>query len=403
MSATHDRGRLLGQVLRGMATDRGVVEELVRAARGQSPEVARLPEAENRRHVEVLLATGLDFFERSEEPEAQDFGAAQALGADRAAQGISIDGLLRGVQAARTAAMNVAIARSRAAGVPDEVLLEGLVDLDRYTGVLERHVINGYHTAELELSRTNRDANTHLLRRLLVHGDDTPPEPAELRRAGLAPDGRYHCLVSDVTLPGEARALEQRLLGFGGVYGLVEGRLAGLSARPPADLAPDVLLVVAPATGLAVMRDVHPLCVAALRIAGRAGLRGVRDLTDLAGEVALAAQPVLADLLRGTLAGLDHDDDFHRELVCTALVYLDRGQRLGHAAAALHVHPNTVRYRLDRLAELTGAPWDDSGADDPSTVLGTLRHWWALRAWLDHRPSQPSDLLVSPLTRKCWH
>ncbi|KOX25987.1 hypothetical protein ADK67_16565 [Saccharothrix sp. NRRL B-16348] len=375
---------LLGQVLRGMATDRGVVEELVRAARGQSPEVARLPEAENRRHVAVLLATGLDFLERSDEPEAQDFEAAEALGADRAAQGISIDGLLRGVQAGRTRAMNIAIARSRAAGVPDEVLLEGLVDLDRYTGALERHVINGYHTAELELSRTNRDANTHLLRRLLVDGDGTPPEPAELRRAGLSSDGRYHCLVSDVTLPGEARALEQRLLGGGGVYGLVEGRLTGLSVRQPTDLGPDVLLVVAPATGLAVMRDVHPLCVAALRIAGRAGLRGVHDLTDLAGEVALAAQPVLADLLRGTLACLDHDDDFHRELVSTALVYLDHGQRLGHAAAALHVHPNTVRYRLDRLAEITGTPWDDSGADDPSTVLGTLRHWWALRSWLDH-------------------
>ncbi|MER5265623.1 helix-turn-helix domain-containing protein [Actinosynnema sp. NPDC002837] len=388
MSAARDRGRLLGQVLRGMATDRGVVEELVRAARGQSPEVARLPEAENRRHVEVLLATGLDFFERSEEPEAQDFEAAEALGADRAAQGISIDGLLRGVQAGRTTAMNIAIARSRAAGVPDEVLLEGLVDLDRYTGALERHVINGYHTAELELSRTNRDANTHLLRRLLVHGDGTPPEPAELRRAGLSSDGLYHCLVSDVTLPGEARALEQRLLGCGGVYGLVEGRLTGLAIRPPTDLGTDVLLVVAPATGLAVMRDLHPLCVAALRIAGRAGRRGVHDLTDLAGEVALAAQPVLADLLRGSLDGLDHDDDFHRELVGTALVYLDHGQRLGHAAAALHVHPNTVRYRLDRLAELTGTPWDDSGADDPSTVLGTLRHWWALRTWLDHRPSR---------------
>ncbi|MEU4447526.1 helix-turn-helix domain-containing protein [Actinosynnema sp. NPDC050801] len=386
MSAAHDRGRLLGQVLRTMATDRDVVDALVRAARGQSPEVARLPEAENRRHVEVLLATGLDFFERSAEPAARDFEAAESLGADRAAQGISIDGLLRGVQAGRTLAMRIAIARSRDAGVPDEALLEGMIDLDRYTGALERHVINGYHTAELALSRTNRDADTHLLRRLLLHGDGAPPQPEELRRAGLSSDEPYHCLVSDVAQPDQARALEQRLRRHGGVYGLVEGRLTGLSARPPtpADLAPDVLLVAAPATGLALMRDVHPLCVAALRIAGRAGTRGLRDLTDLSGEVALAAQPVLADLLRGTLAGLDHDDDFHRELVGTALVYLDHGQRLGHAAAALHVHPNTVRYRLDRLAEVTGTPWDDN-ADAP-TVLGTLRHWWALRAWLDHRP-----------------
>ncbi|MFE2754445.1 PucR family transcriptional regulator [Actinosynnema sp. NPDC059335] len=389
MSAAHDRGRLLGEVIRGMAADRGVVDELVRAARGNSPEVARLPEAENRRHVEVLLAIGLHFFERPDEPGAQDFQAAEALGADRAAQGISIDGLLRGVQAGRTEAMRIAIARSRDAGVPDEVLLAGMVDLDRYTGALERHVINGYHTAELELSRTNRDANTHLLRRLLLHGDGAHPGPEELRRAGLSADGAYHCLVSDVTQPAEARALEQRLLEFGGVYGLVDGRLTGLAARRPDPVAlpRDVLLVAAPATGLPALRDVHPLCVAALRLAGRAGLRGVRDLTDLSGEVALAAQPVLADLLRGTLAGLDRDDDFHRELVATALVYLDHGQRLGHAAAALHVHPNTVRYRLDRLAELTGTPWDDSAP----TVLGTLRHWWALRTWLYHRPRTRSD------------
>lgn len=391
MSTGHDNGHLLGQVLKGMADDRRVVDELVRAARSHSPEVASLPEAENRRHVEILLATGLDFLERSGEPDEQDFAAAAALGADRAVQGISIDGLLRGVQAGRTRAMRIAIARSRDVGVPDEVLLEGLVDLDRYTGALERHVINGYHTAELELSRTNRDVNTHLLRRLLLHGDGAPPEAGELRRAGLSADGQYHCVVSDVTQPGRARALEQGLSGCGGVYGLVGGRLTGLAARRPtaAELAPDVLLVAAPATGLAAMRDVHPLCLAALRIAGRSGLRGVHDLTDLSGEVALAAQPVLADLLRGTLVGLDHDDDFHRELVATALVYLDHGQRLGHAATTLHVHPNTVRYRLDRLAEITGTPWDDSAAPDPSTVLATLRHWWALRAWLDrNRPAQ---------------
>ncbi|MFI9007845.1 PucR family transcriptional regulator [Actinosynnema sp. NPDC053489] len=359
-----------------MATDRDVVEELVHAARDRSPEVARLPEAENRRHVAVLLATGLDFLERADEPGAPDFEAAHALGADRAAQGISIDGLLRGVQAGRTSAMKIAIARSRAAGVPDQVLLEGVVDLDRYTGALERHVVNGYHTAELELSRTNRDADTHLLRRLLLPGDGPPPDTADLRRAGLSPDNPYHCLVSDVTEPGAARALERRLPA-GGVYGLVEGRLTGLAPHPPTtELA--VRLVVSPATRLDRVRDVHPLCVAALRVTAEVG---VHHLTDLAGAVALTAQPVLADLLRGTLTGLDRHDDFHRELVATALVYLDHGQRLRHAATALHVHPNTVRYRLDRLAELTGTPWDDG----TPTVLRTLRHWWALRTWLDRR------------------
>ncbi|NUT96644.1 MAG: helix-turn-helix domain-containing protein [Saccharothrix sp.] len=359
-----------------MATDVRVVEDLVRVARRSSADVAALPEAETRRHVRVLLAAALDFFERAGEPDDRHFAAAEALGAARAAQGISIDGLLRGVQAGRAEAMKIAIARGQGAGVPPEAILEAVLDMDRYTGALERHVVNGYHTAELELSRTTRDADTHLLRRLLLAGD--LPAPGELRRAGLAPDHRYHCLVSDVSDPGRARVLEQHLRTTGGVFGLVEGRLSGLAPRLPTAV-PDVLLIAAPAAPLDQVHDIHPLCVAAARLAARSGRAGLHPLTDLAGEVALHAQPVLADLLADTLTGLDHTDDFHRELASTALVHLDHGLRLGHAATALHVHPNTVRYRLDRLAEITGRSWDDP---PPSTLAGLCR-WWSLRVWLD--------------------
>ncbi|MFI9818651.1 helix-turn-helix domain-containing protein [Saccharothrix variisporea] len=367
------RDDLVRRVFREMATDGRVVEELVRVARRSAADVAALPEAETRRHVQVLLAAALDFFERAGEPDERHFAAAEALGADRAAQGISIDGLLRGVQAGRAEAMKIAIARGQEAGVRPEAILEAVLDMDRYTGALERHVVNGYHTAELELSRTTRDADTHLLRRLLLHGDT--PTPGELRRAGLTLGHRYHCLVSDVSDPGRARVLEQHLRAGGGVFGLVEGRLSGLAARLPTPV-PGVLLIAAPAAPLDQVHDIHPLCVAAARLATGDGLH---PLTDLAGEIALHAQPVLADLLADTLTGLDHTDDFHRELVATALVHLDQGQRLGHAAAALHVHPNTVRYRLDRLAELTGRPWDDT----PPSVLAGLRRWWSLRVWLD--------------------
>jgi DNA-binding PucR family transcriptional regulator len=78
------------------------------------------------------------------------------------------------------------------------------------------------------------------------------------------------------------------------------------------------------------------------------------------------------------LGALHPGDDFHRELVGTAMAYLDHGQRLDHTAAALHVHPNTVRYRLRRLHELTGVPLVPGA---PGTVLATVDLWWALRTW----------------------
>ncbi|AEK42876.1 helix-turn-helix domain-containing protein [Amycolatopsis mediterranei] len=367
---------LLRQVLDAMAADDTVVNELVKAARSQSPAVARLPEAENRRHVQFLLSAAL---RATTNPDTADYTTAEALGADRAAQGVPLTDLLRGVQAGRTLAARFAVERARAAGLPDDVILETILDAERYTGALERHIVKGYHAAEIDLWRTVRDARTQLLRTLLLAGH--PPTPEELRQAGLRPEGRYSCVVSDVSDPARARTLEQALLEFGGVYGLVEGRLTGLAARPPAGvaLADGVLVVVAPPAALSELREVHRLCTAAARIAGP----GHHDLTELAGEIALTAQPLLADLLTaGVLGALDPANAFHRELAATALAYLDHGQRLRPTAEALHLHPNTVRYRLDRLAELTPLALTENSC---GRVLDAVRSWWALHHWLGDR------------------
>jgi hypothetical protein len=373
--AVGTRGSTFRTLLRAMAADSGIVDEIVEAARTQSPEVARLPPAENRRHIEVLLAAGLASFERDGDPSERDFAEATRLGADRAAQGIGIGGLISGVQAGRTRAMEIAIARGRAAGVPDEVLLEVMLDLDRYVGALERHVIDGYHAAERELARGRWEARTRLVRRLLL-GDPTPVGADELTRWGLRPDGRYHCVVSD-------GAEVARLSAYRGVFASVDGRVAGLAARlptgPPVEPVP--LVVVAPAAPLSEIPQLYALSLAALTAA--AGRRGVYRLTDLAGETALARQPLLAAQLRAELLGaLKPGDDFHRELAGTALAYLDHGRRLDHTAAALHVHPNTVKYRLRRLGEITGTAAYAADPGEALTVLETLRLWWALRTWL---------------------
>jgi hypothetical protein len=363
---------VLGELLRTLADDPTLVDEVVAAARGASPDVARLPETENRRHIAVMVAAAIRAVESPAGPGDQVFAAAEALGADRAAQGIPIESLLRGVHAGRTRAVDIAVAGARAAGVAPDVVLDALVTFNRYAGALERHVISGHHRAELELSRTARDAHTHVLRRLL-HGAAAELTDDEIARAGLRRAGRYHCVLSDVADPVRARTLEHRLAVFGGVFGLVDGRLAGLTRRPPAFATLPDLVVVAPSAPLGEVRALYELCLTAV---SAAGARGVHHLADLAGETALAAQPVLADLLASTyLAALDRADVFHQQLVCTAIAYLDHGQRLDQTAEALHVHPNTVRYRLGKLAELTGSP------PAPTTVLHTLRWWWALHTW----------------------
>src|SRR5688500_8734302 len=148
---------VLGEVLRALAGDQDLVNEVVGAARAASPEVARLPADENRRHIAVMVAAAIAVAEHPDGPGDDVYAAAEALGADRAAQGIPIEALLRGVHAGRTRAVDIVVSRARAAGVSADTMLDALVRFSRYAGALERHVISGHRRAEL----ATRDAHTH--------------------------------------------------------------------------------------------------------------------------------------------------------------------------------------------------------------------------------------------------
>ncbi|BCY06000.1 helix-turn-helix domain-containing protein [Actinoplanes sp. L3-i22] len=373
---------VLTTLVHALAGDPRLVDDVVASARAQSPESARLPSAESRRHVAALITAGCTAFLRAAEPDDEDFADAQRFGAAGAALGVPVGALLSGVHGGRSRVLEIAIARGRAAGLPDDVLLQGLLRLDRYGNALERNVLDGYRTAERQLDTDRRAARIRLLRHLLL-GPDGTEAGEDLGRFGLTAEGRYHCVVSDVSDPARVRELEQAFARCGGVLAPVGGRLSGLTPRLPARLDDQALVVSTPPVPLKNAAAAHRLALAALdaaRVRRKAGPHGV---TELAGETALAGQPMLAGFLRDELLGaLDPADDFHRDLAGTALAYLDRGQRLDLTAGSLHLHPNTVRYRLRRLAELTGF----GAAGEQLTVLETVRWWWALWAWREAGP-----------------
>ncbi|GIF15431.1 helix-turn-helix domain-containing protein [Actinoplanes teichomyceticus] len=372
----------LTTLVHALVADPRLVDDVVASARAQSPEAARLPPAESRRHVAALITAGCTAFLRAGEPDDEDFADAVRFGAEGAALGVPVGALLSGVHGGRSRILEIAIARGRAAGLPDHVLLQGLLRLDRYGNALERHVLDGYRTAQRQLDTDRRAARMRVLRHLLLgpdRADGTDPG-GDLGRFGLTVEGRYHCVVSDATDPARVRELEQAFARCGGVLAPVGGRLSGLTPRLPgcAGGTPPALVVSTPPVPLTGAAAAHRLALAALHAARVRGMTGPHGVTGLAGETALAGQPMLAGFLRDELLGaLDPADDFHRDLAGTALAYLDRGQRLDLTAGSLHLHPNTVRYRLRRLHELTGF----GAAGEQLTVLETVRWWWALWAW----------------------
>lgn len=91
---------------------------------------------------------------------------------------------------------------------------------------------------------------------------------------------------------------------------------------------------------------------------------GVHRFDELALEYQLTRPGIGRDLLRTQLAPLTE----HPELLHTLRVYIGANRHRQLAAQRLHVHPNTLDYRLRRVGELTGL--------NPTEP----RDWWYLHA-----------------------
>ena len=106
----------------------------------------------------------------------------------------------------------------------------------------------------------------------------------------------------------------------------------------------------------------------ALQTALAFGQTGAFSLADLSIRPAILADEALGDAFAerhlAPISGLG------MELEDTLRTYLDLGMKIDDTARVLHVHANTLRHRLRRFEEATGA-----NLRDPRVVVEL---WWAL-------------------------
>ncbi len=83
----------------------------------------------------------------------------------------------------------------------------------------------------------------------------------------------------------------------------------------------------------------------------------------------------LAEFIDGTVGPLlAYDASHHSALVATVEAWLSSGGSLRETAAQLHIHPNTVTQRLDRVAQLLGQQWrEPAGRLDVQLALQLAR------------------------------
>jgi hypothetical protein len=307
------------------------------------------------------------------------------IGRVEAAAGRSLDALHTALRVGARVTWQRLREKARQGGGDADVFARLGESIFRYLDELAAACSAGYAEARAEFAG-EAERLRHRLLDLLVADPPTPPEtiarlaatigwrlprrvvavalkaPASACSGSLSPlppdvlvdlAGREPCLLMpDPDGPGRRRQLEDGL------------RKWPVTARPD-DGAPGCLAAVGPAVPLARASASLRWARRALSLAQRSpagqAADGIVRCDEQLAPLVLLADAELARLLSGQalapLRGLRPEQA--DRLAETLLAWLESADNAGVAASRLHVHPQTVRYRLRQLTELFGGALSD--------------------------------------------
>jgi hypothetical protein len=355
-----------------LGNDGALMEDTVDEVRGAVPEIARLGPEDIARHTRALMAAAMRAIAERRGPSASELDFIEDLAVTRAQQGVPIHDVLTAIHVAQRNVWQRARAAADGHDVPPPLLLDARDLFEDWAEQVRSRLIVAHRRTELARTRSRRDRQGQLLRRLLAGGSAAALAAAE---ADL-PEDRLWVVHAGAGADGDVALLEDRLrTGPSDLFAVIGEALEGVLADAPTDDPATAVGVAGPATADELdassgrARRAHAAALAT----GRTGLVHV---TDVALPVALRDAADLGRLLgRAHLAALDPAQRFDRDLAHTVRRHLELDRVVDATAADLFVHPNTVRHRLKRFTELTGLDLD-------GTFSG-VEAWWAVTDWLE--------------------
>jgi PucR C-terminal helix-turn-helix domain/GGDEF-like domain len=238
-----------------------------------------------------------------------------------------------------------------------------------YAAAVNAAVAEGWTSAASEVAVEDERARRDVLDRLLA-GDVAVARRAAALGADLAEE---HVVVVASAAGGDVRRVADALGRAAGAHGqpaFVVARHEEVVALLPTRSIPAHEVVGRAEASLARFADVSlragvsAPCPAAADVPrayaeARRALRhasAARSLVRL-GDVELAAELALSadDVARATVPEEARALAAHPDLRETLLAFADHDLNVARTAAALHLHPNTIQYRLRRIEQLTGA------------------------------------------------
>ncbi|MGV9803576.1 PucR family transcriptional regulator [Mycobacterium sp. NPDC003449] len=182
---------------------------------------------------------------------------------------------------------------------------------------------------------------------------------------GLDRHGAYHPFYTGVLHHDQGWRVRQEL-GLSSVAGGSQaivvpdgGRLVGVVAVPPTRCATAVGL--GPAVRLEAMAAAYILAQQVLAAATLYAVDGVHTVDTTSWRLAVPAhEEVGRALLARYVEPLTDQGAFGEVILDAVEAWLRHGRSIPQTATGIHVHVNTLRYRLARFETLTGRPLDDT-------------------------------------------
>ena len=348
-----------------------VSEEVEREVRKGVPEYSRPSDDTYMRTLRAGVVDALALFiDRIAEP-GRDWGrvahAYEEIGRGEAVEGRSLDTLQTALR------LGGRVAWRRMGMLADQLRLDShVVAALGEAAILHMHEIAEAATAGYTEERLRNDGELarrrkRLLDLLLAESSASPEATRELAHAARWSIPRR---VTVLVFDNSAQSVDEELLLPAGVLADTDSRPArllipdpdrsgGWSGRPPLLALRDKPTAIGPTVPLTEARDSLRWATRALDLVRRGVLssdKGVVRCSDHLPTLLLYAdEALLRRVSRRMLVPLGDVQTPQRErLAETLLAWLQSGNSVADVATRLHIHPQTVRYRLRQLEKLFG-------------------------------------------------
>ena len=290
------------------------------------------------------------------------------LGRGELREGRTLDALQSAYRVGARVAWRRVSAAARRYGADAEQLGLLAEAIFAYIDELSADSVEGYAQAQREQEGERQRRRRELLSLLLR---EPPPDEGEVRAAAQAAGWRLPrsaaalaCAEADLGRVGRRLPTDALVGSFGGLGCALASSVGGRDDLERA--AEGVTAAVGPAVPRAELPACWSLASAALR-AAEAGVIAVdgpvRADEHLAELLLLESGGLAPRLAERALAPLDQlTPAAHARMEETALAYVQHGGNAAAMARALHLHAQTIRYRLGRLRELFGEALEDPDA-----------------------------------------